>query len=337
MFCRNCGTELKTGVRFCSSCGSPTLSEEETASVLDNALVEAQEAFDAELEAIEAEQESDSEESETEETEETEEVEEAVEPDAEEYNETQEETETEPGTEYEVTKKSAAERFAEMRSAIQKGAENTVKFGKKVGDGTSAAIKKTKEISADVSQKVQYGAEKAVEVSKKVSDGTTKAIQKGKEIHADVSQKVGVAVVKTKEISEDVAVTAKKVGVGVRKAAKKTRETMEELGQVGVIITQRSLDVVRASLRAVEIVDDYLHKSNSNYEVGIFHTGVAVPPYLDIEFAKRSDDLTDEELHLIKTIRGAGISVSEMEDVLKSLIKIKLDDTPEAPANPEAY
>lgn len=190
--------------------------------------------------------------------------------------------------------KSHFERLAEIHRTVRKHAGDAVEFGKKVGDGTVRAVKKTKEISADV------------------------------------SQKVGTAVDKTKQISGEVAVTAKKVGKGVGHAVKKTKETMDELGQVGVIITQRALDVVRASLRAVEIVDEYLERRDSDYEVGKFLTGVGIPPYLEIEFSKRSSDLTSEERSMIGAIRAAGIPCSSVVQALKDLAPQAPEMCPEA-------
>ena len=141
-----------------------------------------------------------------------------------------------------------------------------------------------------------------------------------------MSQKVGAAVDKTKEISGDVAVQAQKVGHGVTKAVQKTKETVDELGQVGVIITQRALDVVRASLRAVEIVDNYLEEKKSPYEVGNFITGVGIPPYLEIEFTKRSEDLTNEERKIVRMLRESDYSGATMEQVRKILERGKLPD-----------
>jgi hypothetical protein len=205
-------------------------------------------------------------------------------------------------------RKSTLERMREFRDAVQQKADDVSEFGRKVGDTTARTVKKSKEISADVTQKVGN------------------AYDRGKEIHADVSHKVGNAYDKTVEFSGDVADTAHKVGTGVKKAAKKTRETMEELGQVGVIITQRALDVVRASLRAVEIVDNYLEKKNSQYEVGNFITGVALPPYLEIEFHKRKDDMTLEEKVIIRMLRESDYNGKSMEEMSELLKKGKVEE-----------
>ena len=208
-------------------------------------------------------------------------------------------------------RKSALERMREFSDAVKQKADDVSEFGRKVGDTTARTVKKTKEIHADVSHKVGN------------------AVDRGKEIHADVSQKVGVAYDKTVEFSGDVAVTAQKVGTGVKKAAKKTKETMEELGQVGVIITQRALDVVRASLRAVEIVDNYLEKKNSQYEVGNFITGVAIPPYLEIEFHKRKDDMSIDEKIIIRMLRESDYNGKSLEEGTEILKKGKVEEKQE--------
>jgi len=184
-----------------------------------------------------------------------------------------------------VQRKSARDRLKEMGSAVRKGTDGAIKFGKRVGDGTSRAIDTTKKVSSDV------------------------------------SKRVGSAIEATKDFGGEVAVTAKKVGEGTGKAVKRTKETIQDLGQVGVIITQRALDVVRASLRAVEIVDQYLVDQDSNYEVGNFITGVGVPPYLELEFTKRSDDITSEEKRLIQAIRTAGLSCSAIGQALEATVQ----------------
>lgn len=183
-------------------------------------------------------------------------------------------------------------------------------------EGSAAATRSRLERLTQMGHAVRRGAQGAVRFTKKVGDGTVHVVKKSREISADISEKVGTTVEKTKEFGEDVAVTAKKVGHGVGKAVRKTRETMEELGQVGVVITQRALDVVRASLKAVEIVDQYLEQRHSNFEIGNFVTGVALPPYLEIEFTKRSSNLSDEEKALIEFLRKSGLSCSQFMKAL---------------------
>ncbi|MCX6646695.1 MAG: zinc ribbon domain-containing protein [bacterium] len=290
MECRVCGADISEDARFCPSCGSKTDSEESEMEVIEAAVAEAEEVFYAELE-------SDKNISDDEDGHDIEGEEEVIE-----------------------RRKSARERMREFGDAVKQKADDVSEFGRKVGDTTARTVKKTKEIHADVTQKVGNAYDRGKEIHADVSQKVGNAYDRGKEIQADVTQKVGVAYDKTVEFSGDVAVTAQKVGTGVKKAAKKTKETMEELGQVGVIITQRALDVVRASLRAVEIVDNYLEKKNSQYEVGNFITGVALPPYLEIEFHKRKDDMTTEEKIIIRMLRESdhnGKSMEEMSELLK--------------------
>ena len=294
MECRVCGAEIKPDARFCSKCGSPMRSPEEMDEVLEEAVEQAEEIFNEELQALESE--------------------EAVGDSSEDSSEGSEDDQSVPESESEAASadtpptKTAGERLADMRQKMKRGVDGAIKVSRAVGDGTSRAIKKTKEISADVTVK-----------ARQAKDAADKAVVRGREISADVSEKMGVAVEKTKEISGDVAVTARKVGKGVGRAVKKTKETMDELGQVGVIITQRALDVVRASLRAVEIVDEYLEDRHSNYEVGNFVTGVGIPPYLEIEFTKRSTDLTNEEYRLVNVLRESKIPCAMMVQVVEHL------------------
>jgi len=259
MECRICGNQVMESARFCPSCGNPVLSQDESDAVLEEAMTQAEEVFQSELESSGTGAEGIS---------------------AGESPDGMVDTASDEAT---ARPRSPFDRLSDMHRSVQKGAEGAIQFGRKVGDGTGKVIRKTREISGDV------------------------------------SHKVGKAVDKTKEISGDVAVTAKKVGDGVGRAVKKTKETVDELGQVGVIITQRALDVVRASLRAVEIVDDYLEKSQSGYEVGNFITGVGIPPYLEIEFWKRSRDISGDERRIIETIRRAGFSRVDVEKALEEL------------------
>jgi hypothetical protein len=259
MECRICGNEIPENGRFCPSCGNPIVSREESDAVLEEALSQAEQAFQTELKSSE--------------------VVSDVTPAA----ECQDTMIGAESGESIAKPRSPLDRLSDMHRSVKKGAEGAVQFGRKVGDGTGRAIQRTKEISGDV------------------------------------SQKVGRAVDKTKEISGDVAVTAKKVGDGVGRAVRKTKETVDELGQVGVIITQRALDVVRASLRAVEIVDAYLEERHSGYEVGNFITGVGIPPYLEIEFWKRSRDISVDERRIIETIRRAGFSCLDVEKALDEM------------------
>lgn len=48
MFCQMCGSEIQGTAVFCSQCGSPVA---ESPDILDEAINEAREVFDAELEA----------------------------------------------------------------------------------------------------------------------------------------------------------------------------------------------------------------------------------------------------------------------------------------------
>lgn len=287
MECRVCGNDLNDGVKFCPNCGSAAMTSTEAEDVLDEALEKAQEAFETELEVSGSDDGMDNQ------------------PDA---------------------PKSAREKFEKMRERMRTGMDNTVNFTRKVTDTTSDAVRKTREVSADVAGKVKKGTEDAKEFGRKVGDTSVKAYRKGQEIHADVSDKVGKAVDKTVEISSEAAEIAKKTGRAAKKAVVRTKETMEELGQVGVIITQRALDVVRASLVAVEIVDDYLTRRKSGYEVGNFITGVGIPPYLEIEFHKRSGDLTSEERRLIEEIRARTITCAELEKYLVQLDSNRIDE-----------
>ena len=271
MECRICGADIPEDAKFCPSCGNRTDADQDEMEIIEEALLEAQEVFHAELESSE---------------------------------EFEHDT---VGEETTGRRKSARDRIRDLRDAVKEKTDNAVEFGHKVGDTTQRAVQKTREVQADVSQRVGS------------------AVDKTKEIHADVTNKVGATVDRTKEISGDVAETAKKVGKGVRKAVDKTRETIDELGQVGVIITQRALDVVRASLRAVEIVDNYLEKKRSPYEVGNFITGVGIPPYLEIEFTKRSDNITSEEKIIVRMLRESDYSGKTMEEVSEILSKEKVE------------
>jgi hypothetical protein len=301
MECRVCGADISEEARFCPSCGSGTDRDKVETEVIDAAMAEAEEVFNSELGSSEAS--TDGNGGEEDDDHDIEEEEEIVE-----------------------RRKSAGERMREFRDAVKQKADDVSEFGRKVGDTTARTVKKTKEIHADVTQKVGHAVDRSKEISADVTEKVGNAYDRGKEIHADVSQKVGVAYDKTVVFSGDVAVTAQKVGTGVKKVAKKTKETMDELGQVGVIITQRALDVVRASLRAVEIVDNYLEKKNSQYEVGNFITGVAIPPYLEIEFHKRKDDMTTEEKVIIRMLRESGDNGKTMEEVTEILKKGKVEE-----------
>ncbi|HEX9745816.1 MAG TPA: zinc-ribbon domain-containing protein [bacterium] len=199
-------------------------------------------------------------------------------------------------------RKSAREKLKQMQEAVRKGAETTIVIGKNIGEGTSKAIQKT------------------VEVSEQVTDKTAKAAKRTKEVSADIKEKVSTAVDKTVDVSTDVVEIATKAGEQARGAIKKTKETMDDLGQVGVIITQRSLDVVRASITAVEMVVEFLNDKNSNYEVGNFITGVGIPPYLEIEFHKKKGGITMEERKLIDEIRESSISPNEMRKNIREMI-----------------
>ncbi len=247
MFCQMCGSEIQGTAVFCSQCGSPVA---ESPDILDEAINEAREVFDAELEASGID------------------VSNGENPEA--------------GTDTDTSKKSARERIQDIKKAVVKGKDSAVEITRNVRDTTSRAAKRAKEVSDSV----------------KITVDTT--------------------VDKTRKIGEDASVVARKVGDGARHVAKRTKKTVDDLGQVGVIITQRATDVVRASLKAVENVDDYLRRSKSKYEVGNFLTGVGLPPYLEIHFAKRSGKLTIEEMELIKVIRESGIELDEVEKMVKS-------------------
>jgi len=185
------------------------------------------------------------------------------------------------------SRKSAMQRIREVSGAIKDGTGKVVKFGKKVGDGTAQAIRTTKDVSRDVGEKVGH----AVKVSKHVSG----------------------------EVAKGAKVVGKKVKVGVEYTGRK----VHELGQVRKIITDRSLDVVRASLKAVERVDKYLEQTDSNYEVGNFITGVSIPPYLEIEFHKRAENITEKEREVINAFRCSDFSDDVMDYVFELLEKGK--------------
>ena len=209
---------------------------------------------------------------------------------------------------------SAVDRLKSVGSSVKKGVERSAEMGRQVSGSTSEAIRKTKEVSADAKQKYDD------------------AVVKGKEVSADVKQNVDKALVKGRKIGKDVSAIAKQVGDGTEAAVNKTRKSMEELGQVGVIITQRALDVVRASMVAVEIVDEYLVENDSNFEIGIFITGVAIPPYLEIEFHKRTKGLTEREKDLVEALRAAGIKPDALLDHLKTTVKpMAVEENPEKP------
>ena len=262
MECRVCGAEIPEDGRFCPSCGNRTDMEQDETEIIEAAVAEAEEIFDAELKSIE-----------------------------ESSGDSDQTDDADFSTE---KRKSARDRLRELKNAVQQKADSAIEMGRKVGDSTTRAIKKTREVSDDV------------------------------------TKKVGTAVDKTKEFSDGVAVQADKVRTGVKKAAVKTRETVDELGQVGAIITKRALDVVRASILAVEIVDNYLEKKDSIYEVGNFITGVGIPPYLEIEFTKRSDDISNEERKIIRMLRESDYSDSTMEEVSELLQKGRIDDETES-------
>jgi len=256
MECKVCGEEIQSGAKFCQNCGSPVMTSEESDELLESALIQGEEVFVQELKEAGIDVEA--------------------------------EVESVPGS---VRRISALDHLKSVGSTVKKSADSTIAFGKKVGDGTSQAVKKTKEISNDV------------------------------------SRKVGATVDKGKEIGHDVGVVTKKIGDGTGEAVKKTQKGIQDLGQVGVIITQRALDVVRASLRAVEIVDAYLAKKNSNYEIGNFKTGVAIPPYLEIEFHKRKGDINDSEKSLVDALRAAGIKPEAIHEFLRTRIPDEPDKT----------
>ena len=168
--------------------------------------------------------------------------------------------------------------------------------------------------------------ERLKEMGSAVRKGTDSAIELGKK----VSVRTGKAVETSKVIGKDVGKTAKKVGKGVHQAVKRTRKSMDELGQVGVIITQRALDVVRASLRAVEIVDEYLAKTDATYEVGNFITGIGVPPYLEIEFHKRSTEVTVEEKGILDAMRKGSITETDLRAYIESVVEEEIDERAQA-------
>jgi len=300
MECRVCGVEISDETVFCSFCGSKTAVDQDEMEIIEEAVDEAEKVFDAEME----------------------EIEELV-------DESADDGDAPETTDSSEERKTAAQRFREIRNSVKEKTDNAIEFGRKVSDSTSRAVQKGKEVHADVTHKVGDATDKTIKFGRKVSDTTSRAVQKGKEVHADVTHKVGDAVDKTKEISEEVGVHARKVGTGVRKAVRKTKDTVDELGQVGVIITQRALDVVRASLRAIEIVDDFLDKKQSPYEVGNFITGVGIPPYLEIEFTKRSTDITNEERKIIQMFRDSDFSVKTLDDVQALLKKGRQEDPEE--------
>jgi hypothetical protein len=193
-------------------------------------------------------------------------------------------------------------------------------------DETAARKKSARERFDDMRETVKKGTDRAKKIKKQVTESTSRAVKRTKEISGDVAERTSRAVDKTKKISGDVADVGVKVGKGVGKAVKTTKKSVEGLGRMGAIITERALDTVRASLRAIEIVGQYLDKSDSNYEVGNFKTGVGIPPYMEIEFTKKAREILSEESRVMEAFRKSGMSADEVIKLMdgKKTVKKKV-------------
>ena len=171
---------------------------------------------------------------------------------------------------------------------------------------TEGKGKPTAERFKEVGEAVQKSTDTVVKISRKVGDGASRAMEKTKVVSADVSEKVGIAVDKTKELGGVAAVKARKVREGVGKAVKQARAKAIEDGRIGAVNAERALDVADASLKAVEAVENWLRENDSSYEVGSYTAGVAVHPYLEIQFRKRIDDAAPSKKPAKKATKRAG-------------------------------